>query len=60
MKKKDLKCCGNCHWLRNIDSCTKIKDRTLKVNPFEVCKCWQFDELKKTSRLVEKFTIEKA
>ena len=45
----DLKCCGNCKKYLNAKLC-----EALNIDPSRFCKVWEYDNLKKVNRLIEK------
>jgi hypothetical protein len=49
MKKKHLKCCGNCFYQNIFDDICKI-DKKLIVKGYEYCKNWEFDKMPRKNR----------
>ena len=48
MKKKDLKCCGNCMCYEDETFCTMIGN---DIKSFECCEKWKYDCVSRKERL---------
>ena len=52
MKKKDLRCCGNCKYLKGSDMCGNLesKFKNSRVVVCYLCDLWEYDDLLEIDR----------